>query len=139
MTLGKSYIHMWKQQQTGAFFRLDFFVIIQINFYRFWLNKKESLLRSKLSFVTLGKSLPWKQQQTGAFFCLKLYLNLRGRRQKSEGREENWGRAKSAGRERGKAPIASPLFIWSFLFSGERIIAIGSFLLMCQSLPHTNF
>ena len=38
-----------------------------------------------------------------------------------------------------KAPAASPLFIWSFLFAGEQKIDIGSFLIMRQSLPDTNF
>ena len=38
-----------------------------------------------------------------------------------------------------KAPAASPLFIWSFLFAGERKIAIASFLIMRHSLPDTNF
>ena len=43
------------------------------------------------------------------------------------------------GEEVTEAPAANPLFIWSFSFARERKIAIGSFLIMCQSLPGTTF
>ena len=50
-------------------------------------------------------------------------------------------REKRTARGRGekKAPAANPLFIPSFSFVGEREIAIGSFLIMRQSLPDTTF
>ena len=38
-----------------------------------------------------------------------------------------------------EAPAANPLFISSFLFAGERKIAIGLFLIMCQSLLDMTF
>ena len=49
------------------------------------------------------------------------------------------GRARNArGRGEEEAPAASPLSISSFLFADERKIAIGSFLIMRQSLPDTT-
>ena len=38
-----------------------------------------------------------------------------------------------------EAPAAKPLFMSSFSFADERKIAIGSFLIVRQSLPHTTF
>ena len=38
-----------------------------------------------------------------------------------------------------EAPAANPLFLWSFLFAREQKIAIGSFLIMGQSLRDTTF
>ena len=38
-----------------------------------------------------------------------------------------------------EAPAANPLFIWSFSFARKRQIAIGSFLIMRQSLPDMTF
>ena len=38
-----------------------------------------------------------------------------------------------------EAPAAKPLFMSSFSFADEQKIAIGSFLIVCQSLPHTTF
>ena len=38
-----------------------------------------------------------------------------------------------------KAPAANPLFTSSFSFADEQKIATGSFLIVCQSLPHTTF
>ena len=38
-----------------------------------------------------------------------------------------------------EAPAAKPLFISSFSFAGERKIAIGSFLIMRQSLLDMTF
>ena len=38
-----------------------------------------------------------------------------------------------------EAPAAKPLFMLSFSFADERKIAIGSFLIVRQSLPHTTF
>ena len=49
------------------------------------------------------------------------------------------GRARNArGRGEEEAPAASPLSISSFSFADERKIAIGSFLIMRQSLPDTT-
>ena len=58
------------------------------------------------------------------------------------GARKGKGEGKSGARGPGKgkeAPAASPLFISSFSFAGERKIAIGSFLIMRQSLPDTTF
>ena len=52
---------------------------------------------------------------------------------RDEMRGQRWG--EGGGTE---APAANPLFISSFSFAGERKIAIGSFLIMRQSLPHTT-
>ena len=60
-----------------------------------------------------------------------------------EGRKEIEG-ARARGGEWGggggtEAPAAKPLFMSSFSFADERKIAIGSFLIVRQSLPHTTF
>ena len=53
------------------------------------------------------------------------------------------GATKGKGDARGgggtEAPAAKPLFISSFSFAGERKIAVGSFLIMRQSLLDMTF
>ena len=61
-----------------------------------------------------------------------------------KGKGEKKSRARTRGGEWGggggtEAPAAKPLFMSSFSFADERKIAIGSFLIVRQSLPHTTF
>ena len=56
-----------------------------------------------------------------------------------KGKGEGKSGAHGAWEKEEEAPTASPLFILSFSLASKRKIAIGSFLIMHQSLPNTTF
>jgi len=93
-----------------------------------------------------------------SFLFLIFFFSFPGTKASSQGTKSHFPIACVAGARKGKgyqnrrararsdarvgvteAPAANPLFIWSFSFARERKIAIGSFLIMRQSLPGTTF
>ena len=64
------------------------------------------------------------------------------RKGKGEGKSKSGARRDAGGGEgvvMAEGPAAKALFISSFSFADERKIAIGPFLIMCQSLSDTTF